>query len=74
MNGAGKTTTLIIIAGDIALISGQIQVAGHSVHDSLASIRNSIGVVPQFDCIVEGLTVRQQLRFFARLRGMRKGP
>ncbi|RUS34660.1 LOW QUALITY PROTEIN: hypothetical protein BC938DRAFT_479250 [Jimgerdemannia flammicorona] len=63
-----------IIAGDIALTSGQIQVAGHSVYDSLASIRNSIGVVPQFDCIVVGLTVRRQLRLFARLRGVRKGP
>jgi ABC-type multidrug transport system ATPase subunit len=71
-NGAGKSTIISMIRGDIkpSTSDSRINVAGHSVLTSPIAARASLGVCPQFDS-ADALTVRQTLRFFAQLRGVR---
>ncbi|KAH9937769.1 P-loop containing nucleoside triphosphate hydrolase protein [Epithele typhae] len=72
-NGAGKTTTFNMIRGDMTPDWGEIFVNGHSVVANTKAARFSLGVCPQFSAIDAQLTVRQHLRVYARLKGLRRG-
>ena len=63
-NGAGKTTTLLTIAGAIPLISGTIDVMGHSVGKSKAHeiARRGLAIVPEGRGLFYKLTVAENLR------------
>lgn len=71
-NGAGKSTIISMIRGDIrpSTSGSRIDVAGHSVLTSPVAARASLGVCPQFDS-ADALTVRETLRFFAKIRGVK---
>lgn len=68
-NGAGKSTTISMIRGDIKPDDGDVFVEGASVMKQLAAARRGLGVCPQFDA-VDQMTVREHLRFYARVRGI----
>ena len=70
-NGAGKSTTISLIRGDIAPSSngGDVFVENISVSKQRAAARSHLGVCPQYDAI-DSMTVREHLRFYARLRGI----
>ncbi|KAK3682592.1 P-loop containing nucleoside triphosphate hydrolase protein [Podospora appendiculata] len=70
-NGAGKSTTISVIRGDIkpSFRGGDVFVENESVTRHLAAARTHLGVCPQFDA-VDVMTVRQHLRFYARVRGI----
>ncbi|CAK7211181.1 hypothetical protein SCUCBS95973_001046 [Sporothrix curviconia] len=68
-NGAGKSTTISIIRGDLKPDDGDVFVEGLSVTKKLVAARGSLGVCPQFDA-VDQMTVRDHLRFYARVRGI----
>ncbi|EPE08125.1 abc transporter [Ophiostoma piceae UAMH 11346] len=68
-NGAGKSTTISMIRGDIKPDDGDVFVEGLSVTKKLVAARGSLGVCPQFDA-VDQMTVREHLRFYARVRGI----
>jgi len=70
-NGAGKTTTISIIAGILAADSGTVTVAGEPMHPSAMAAKRHLGLVPQDLAIYPDLTARENLRFFARLQGLR---
>ncbi|MBM4279925.1 MAG: ABC transporter ATP-binding protein [Deltaproteobacteria bacterium] len=67
-NGAGKSTTLRILAGVVVPDGGTVVVGGWSAHDPRA--RAQIGWAPEEPAVADGLTVREQLTFAARLRGL----
>lgn len=71
-NGAGKSTIISMIRGDVkpSTASSKIVVAGHSILSSPEAARASLGVCPQFDS-ADALTVRETLRFFAKVRGVK---
>ncbi|KAH6642349.1 hypothetical protein C7974DRAFT_99830 [Boeremia exigua] len=71
-NGAGKSTIISMIRGDIkpSTPGSKIDVAGHSVLSSPVAARARLGVCPQFDS-ADALTVRETLRFFAKIRGVK---
>ena len=50
-NGAGKTTTINMLVGNLPPSEGQALEMGHSVNSpaGIASIRQQMGVCPQFD-------------------------
>ena len=50
-NGAGKTTTINMLVGNLPPSEGQALEMGHSVNSpaGMASIRQQMGVCPQFD-------------------------
>jgi ABC-type multidrug transport system ATPase subunit len=73
-NGAGKTTTMSILCGQLAPTSGTGWVAGKNVESEMAEVRRVIGYCPQFDAILELLTVEEHLFLFSGLRGLPAGP
>jgi ABC-2 type transport system ATP-binding protein len=70
-NGAGKTTTLSVLATLRAPSAGRALVAGHAVDREPAAARRALGLVPQNVALYPTLTARENLRFFARLLGLR---
>jgi ABC-2 type transport system ATP-binding protein len=71
-NGAGKTTLIKILCGLVIPDEGEVRIAGHDVCDGTKA-RRSIGVVYGDERSFHWrLSVRENLRFFARLYGMPK--
>jgi len=68
-NGAGKTTTLRMICGVLQPESGSVTVDDVAVGDPLARQRR-VGALLDHVGIYPRLTVRENLAYFGRLRGM----
>ncbi|KAL2064305.1 hypothetical protein VTL71DRAFT_4799 [Oculimacula yallundae] len=69
-NGAGKTTVINMIRGELKPNFGDIYLDGISVSKQPQKARINIGVCPQDDAI-DNLTVRQTLRFYATVKGLK---
>src|SRR3990170_8456309 len=65
-NGAGKTTIIRIISCISPLSGGTLTVDGMDVRQDQRRIKGILGVVPQEDNLDPDLTVRQNLRAYAR--------
>ncbi|CAD8082367.1 unnamed protein product [Paramecium sonneborni] len=70
VNGAGKTTTFKILSGELKPTSGGAYVAGYSVVDQIQDARKNIGYCPQFDALLDNLTVSEHLELFAKIKGI----
>ena len=66
-SGAGKTTLMRAIVGVQILTSGTVTVLGRSA--GAAPLRSRVGYVTQDPSVYPDLTVRQNLRYFARILG-----
>ena len=69
-NGAGKSTTFRMLCGLLPASGGSLQVAGLDLRVARAEARGRIGYMAQKFSLYEGLTVRQNLRFFANAYGL----
>ena len=69
-NGAGKTTAISILCGLLRPDSGEVSCLGLSYATGGASIRQSLGLVPQDVALYPTLTARENLDFVGRLYGM----
>ncbi|TMW56586.1 hypothetical protein Poli38472_006596 [Pythium oligandrum] len=69
INGAGKTTTMKILTGDLLPTYGTAQLNGHDILLERAKVRQNVGYCPQFDALLELLTVQEHLEFYGRLKG-----
>jgi ABC-2 type transport system ATP-binding protein len=67
-NGAGKTTCFDILAGFLAADAGEVRLERCPLG---GEARRAVGIVPQEIALYPKLTCRQNLRFFARLYGVR---
>ncbi len=65
-NGAGKTTTIRMITCVSPVTAGELTVDGLDVAAEPRRIKAILGVVPQEDNLDPDLTVRQNLRVYAR--------
>lgn len=70
INGAGKTTTLSILSGEFPPTVGDAYIDGCSIREDQSRIRKKIGYCPQFDALLELLTVREHLELYARIKGI----
>ena len=70
-NGAGKSTTLAMAIGLLEPDGGRVSYDGLGSPRS-ASVRARIGYAPQSLALYDELTGIENLRFFARLQGIRK--
>jgi ABC-2 type transport system ATP-binding protein len=70
-NGAGKTTLVSIVAGTRRPDTGSVHVGGIDVVRAPQRARELVGFAPQDTGVYPTLTVRENLRFFAGLAGLR---
>jgi ABC-2 type transport system ATP-binding protein len=71
-NGAGKTSLVSIVAGLRRPDAGRVHVAGIDVVREPDRAHHLIGYAPQETGVYPTLTVRDNLRFFAGLAGLRR--
>jgi len=71
-NGAGKTTTLRMICGLLQPESGAIMVEDIGADRDRTDRRHRLGALLDHTAIYPRLTVRENLLYFGRLRGMAK--
>jgi ABC-2 type transport system ATP-binding protein len=69
-NGAGKTTLFGLISRLLPLRQGRIAIAGRSLKEAGAAALEPLGIVFQQPTLDLDLTVRQNLTYFANLRGI----
>jgi len=69
-DGAGKTTAMRLLAGVIRADSGSARLAGIDVTRDAESARALLGYVPQRFGLYGELTVWENLRFLAEVRGL----
>ena len=70
-NGAGKTTFVEVVTGLIRPDAGQVCVGGVDVRREPRAARRLLGVAPQELALYVSATVRDNLRLFAALAGLR---
>ncbi|CAF2548505.1 unnamed protein product [Rotaria sp. Silwood2] len=68
-NGAGKTTTFRMLINDLKPTSGEIIINGKDINKMKRDLE--IGFCPQFDWLINNLTVIETLYLFARLKGLK---
>jgi heme exporter protein A len=71
-NGAGKTTFLRILAALSRPSSGDVKVAGCQLPRQAAQVRARLGVITHLPLLYEDLTAENNLRFYARMYGIRQ--
>jgi ABC-2 type transport system ATP-binding protein len=69
-DGAGKTTMMRLLCGALRPTSGEIHIAGFSMDKQPEKGREQIGYLPQRFSLYEELTVLENIRFFAEVRGI----
>lgn len=72
VNGAGKTTTFKCLTREILPTCGNIYINGQEISKNYNKIRNLIGYCPQFDAIFDFMTVKENLDFYANIKGIAK--
>ncbi len=69
-DGAGKTTTMRLLVGALKPDYGSIEVCGYDVLKETEDARSQIGYLSQRFSMYEDLTVLENIRFFAEVRGL----
>ena len=69
-NGAGKTTIMKMILGLVSITSGEINVFGQKLKGNEQQIYPRIGAIIETPGFYPNLTGTENLRIFAKLRGM----
>ncbi len=70
-DGAGKTTTMRMLVGALWPTSGDATICGDSVKTQVERARSHIGYLSQRFSLYEDLTVLENIRFFAEMRGLK---
>ncbi|MFQ6091100.1 MAG: ABC transporter ATP-binding protein [bacterium] len=69
-NAAGKTTTMRIITAFLPATSGTVRVAGYDLSQDSIAARERIGYLPENVPLYSYMTVRDYLRFVAKVKGI----
>ena len=69
-NGSGKTTTLKMLAAMHSPSRGEIMVNGRDLAKEQGLIRRTLGYCPQYNVLIEDLTVEEHLQLFTCLKGL----
>jgi ABC-2 type transport system ATP-binding protein len=71
-NGAGKTTTILMLLGLSEPTDGEANVMGMDPHFDPREVKRRVGYLPDAVGFSGGMTGRENLRYTARLNGLRK--
>lgn len=69
-DGAGKTTTMRLLVGALLPDAGEVSVCGYNILKQTEQARSTIGYLSQRFSMYEDLTVLENIRFFAEVRGL----
>jgi len=69
-DGAGKTTTLRLLVGALKPDSGEAVICGYPVQKQGEQARAKVGYLSQRFSLYEDLSVLENIRFFAEVRGL----
>ena len=69
-NGAGKTTLLKIVSGLELPSGGSALINGFDIAIDTVKAQRSMGLCPQFDTLIGQLTVKENLIFFGKIKGI----
>jgi len=72
-DGAGKTTTMRLLVGALLPNKGEIHICGYNVLKQTELARSQIGYLSQRFSMYEDLSVLENIRFFAEVRGLSQG-
>jgi len=70
-DGAGKTTTLRLLVGALKADAGEINICGYDLNTQVENARSQFGYLSQRFSMYEDLTVLENIRFFAEVRGLK---
>jgi ABC-2 type transport system ATP-binding protein len=70
-DGAGKTTTMRLLVGALLPDAGEVEVCGYNVLKQVEQARAQIGYLSQRFSMYEDLSVLENIRFFAEVRGLK---
>jgi ABC-2 type transport system ATP-binding protein len=70
-DGAGKTTTIRLLVGALKADSGQAEICGYDINRQTEQARAQFGYLSQRFSMYEDLTVLENIRFFAEVRGLK---
>ena len=70
-DGAGKTTTLRLLVGALKADTGEVDICGYDIKMQTEQARSQFGYLSQRFSMYEDLTVLENIRFFAEVRGLR---
>ena len=70
-DGAGKTTTMRLLVGALKADAGEIDICGYDVNRQTEQARAQFGYLSQRFSMYEDLTVLENIRFFAEVRGLK---
>jgi len=70
VNGAGKTTTFKMLCWQVEPSDGEVRIKGLDVSTHVHEVRKIIGYCPQFNALLDNLTVTEHLYLYARLKGL----
>jgi ABC-type multidrug transport system ATPase subunit len=73
INGAGKSTSMGVLTGETLPTKGTAVLAGLDIVTEQPKIRRLVGYCPQFDALIDNLTLREHLELFARIKGIPEG-
>jgi ABC-2 type transport system ATP-binding protein len=71
-NGSGKTTSIRMLCGLLTPDSGEGTCLGHDILTDTKSIKREVGYMTQAFSFWIDLTIRENLRFIARMYGMKE--
>ncbi|HSL42542.1 MAG TPA: ABC transporter ATP-binding protein [Anaerolineales bacterium] len=69
-DGAGKTTTMRLLVGALRGEAGEINICGYDINRQTERARSQFGYLSQRFSLYEDLTVLENIRFFAEVRGL----
>src|SRR5512142_1717614 len=70
-DGAGKTTTMRLLVGALLPDEGNATICGYDVIRKTEDARSQLGYLSQRFSMYEDLTVLENIRFFAEVRGLK---
>lgn len=69
-NGAGKSTLIKILLGLLAPTRGRGEVLGHDIASGAAQIRQSVGYMPEHDCLPPDVSASDFVVHMGRMSGL----
>src|SRR6188474_334029 len=70
-DGAGKTTTMRLLVGALKADAGEVNICGYDINRQTEQARSQFGYLSQRFSMYEDLSVLENIRFFAEVRGLR---